>query len=80
MKPNKSIHLTLFALSLIFNFSACSPTEDETAAPEPAAVDLIPIVSATGEVVPEQEAQLSMSVGGVVEAEADLFEALDLCL
>jgi multidrug efflux pump subunit AcrA (membrane-fusion protein) len=67
MITNKSIHLTLFALSLIFYFSACSPAADETTAPEPAAIDLIPIVSATGEVVPEQEAQLSMSVGGVVE-------------
>ena len=67
MKTNKTKHLTLLTLSLIFILSACSPAAEEPSIPEPVAVDLTPVVSATGEVVPEQEALLSVSVGGVVE-------------
>lgn len=59
--------ISLFVFGLIFILSACSPAAEETAAPEPIAADFSPIVSATGEVVPEQEALLSVSVGGVVE-------------
>jgi multidrug efflux pump subunit AcrA (membrane-fusion protein) len=43
---------------------AAEPTTVPAAAP----VDFTPIVSATGEVIPEQEALLSVSTGGVVEA------------
>lgn len=64
---SKNKQFTLFAISLVFILSACSPAADETAAPEPADVDLTSVVSATGEVVPEQEALLSVSAGGVVE-------------
>ena len=67
MKTNKTKHLTLLTLSLIFILSACSPAAEEPSIPEPVAVDLTPVVSATGEVVPEQEALLSVSVGGVIE-------------
>jgi HlyD family secretion protein len=67
MKKNKIFRITLFVLSLILILSACSPAAEETAAPEPIAVGFNPIVSATGVVVPEQEALLSVSVGGVVE-------------
>lgn len=65
MSRNKQ--LSLFALCLIFFLSACSPAADEAAIPDSTAVDLTPVVSATGEVVPEQEALLSVSAGGVIE-------------
>lgn len=67
MKTNKLQQISLLALGLILILSACSPAAEETAAPEPIAADFSPIVSATGVVVPEQEALLSVSVGGVVE-------------
>ena len=67
MKTNKIKQLTLLAFGLILILSACSPAAEETSAPETVAVDFSPIVSATGEVVPEQEALLSVSAGGVVE-------------
>jgi HlyD family secretion protein len=60
--------LISLALSLFFFLSACEGTTvEETPASEPVAIDFTPIVSATGEVVPEQEALLSVSAGGVVE-------------
>jgi HlyD family secretion protein len=67
MKANKIKKFILLALSLVFILSACSTATEETATPEPAVVDFTPIVSATGEVVPELEALLSISAGGVVE-------------
>jgi HlyD family secretion protein len=67
MKTNNLQKITLLAFGLIFILSACSPAAEETEAPEPIAVDFSPIVSATGVVVPEQEALLSVSAGGVVE-------------
>lgn len=73
MKTNK-ILLILFALSLTIILGACDSLPSppgaapvETEASEPAAVAYKPIVSATGKVVPEQEALLSVSAGGVVE-------------
>lgn len=57
----------LIALSLIFILSACSTSPEETATPELLAADLTPVVSATGKVVPQQEALLSVSTSGVVE-------------
>jgi multidrug efflux pump subunit AcrA (membrane-fusion protein) len=64
---SKNKQLALIAFIAIFILSACSPAAEETEAPEPIAVSLPPIVSATGEVVPEQEALLSVTAGGVVE-------------
>ena len=66
--------LTLIIVSMTLILGACDSlpqppgaAEEATASPEPAAVDYTPIVSATGEVVPKQEALLSVSAGGVVE-------------
>jgi HlyD family secretion protein len=67
MQTNKTRKILLLALSLIFVLSACGAANEETATPEPAAVEFTPVVSATGEVVPELEALLSISAGGVVE-------------
>jgi multidrug efflux pump subunit AcrA (membrane-fusion protein) len=65
MSKNKQHALIVGILLLIL--SACGPAAEETVFPEPVAVDLPPIVSATGEVIPEQEALLSVTAGGVVE-------------
>jgi len=82
MQSNKTKIIILLAFSLIFMLSACSTPEEETTTPEPAAVDFKPVVSATGEVVPELEALLSISAGGVVEdvfvKEGDSVEAGDV--
>jgi len=67
MKKNIITRHTLLALGLIFILAACSPAAEETTTPEPVAIDFSPIVSATGVVVPKQEALLSVSAGGVVE-------------
>jgi multidrug efflux pump subunit AcrA (membrane-fusion protein) len=67
MKTKGITQISLLALGLIFILVACSPGAEETTPPEPIAVDFNPIVSATGEVVPEKEALLSVSIGGVVE-------------
>ena len=74
MKKPTIKSLILVGLSLSLILGACDSLPNpagapaETAAPETAAVVYAPIVSATGEVVPEQEALLSVSAGGVVEA------------
>jgi multidrug efflux pump subunit AcrA (membrane-fusion protein) len=74
MQTNKTKLLTLLALGLILVLAACDnlpqtlgAPEEATAVPEPVSV-YAPIVSATGKVVPEQEALLSVSAGGVIEA------------
>jgi HlyD family secretion protein len=67
MKTKELSRITLLVIGLGFILSACSPAAEETEAPEPVAVDFSPVVSATGVVVPEQEALLSVSAGGVVE-------------
>jgi len=67
MNTKRNKILSLLAFGLIFILAACSPAAEETAAPQSVAVDFSPIVSATGEIVPEQEALLSVSAGGVVE-------------
>jgi multidrug efflux pump subunit AcrA (membrane-fusion protein) len=67
MKTNNLTKILLMAIGLVFILSACSPAAEETEAPEPVSIDFSPIVSATGVVVPEQEALLSVSAGGVVE-------------
>ena len=64
---SKNQQFILLVSFWVFILSACSPAAEETISPEPAAANLPPIVSATGEVVPEQEALLSVIAGGVVE-------------
>jgi multidrug efflux pump subunit AcrA (membrane-fusion protein) len=59
--------LTIATLGLVLYLTACSPAAEEPTTPEPIAPSLNSIVSATGVVVPEQEALLSVSAGGVVE-------------
>ena len=67
MKTNNIKQITLLAFGLIFIASACSSAVEETTVPETVPIDSNPIVSATGKVVPEQEALLSVSASGVVE-------------
>jgi multidrug efflux pump subunit AcrA (membrane-fusion protein) len=67
MRINTKKQLSIVAFGLVLFLSACSPAAEETAPPEPAAPAFRSIVSATGVVVPEQEALLSVSAGGVVE-------------
>ena len=79
MKTNHTKSLTrltfiAFALSLTLVLAACDslplPPGDPTAesdTPEQVVVEYKPMVSATGKIVPEQEALLSVSAGGVVE-------------
>ena len=67
MKTKSITKLTLFIIGLVLFLSACGQGAEENAAPEPAAPAFNKIVSATGVVVPEQEALLSVSAGGVVE-------------
>lgn len=68
MKTNQIYHFAFLTLIFIVLLSGCSTgtSETATAEPEPALDDFSPIVSATGEIVPEQEALLSVSTGGVV--------------
>lgn len=64
---SKHKRFALIALITVFILSACGTAAEETSPPEAVPVDLPPIVSATGEVVPSQEALLSVTVGGVVQ-------------
>lgn len=64
---SKHERFALIALITVFILSACGTAAEETSPPEAVPVDLPPIVSATGEVVPSQEALLSVTVGGVVQ-------------
>ena len=64
---SKHKRFALIALITVFILSACGTAAEETSPPETVPVDLPPIVSATGEVVPAQEALLSVTVGGVVQ-------------
>ncbi|MBU0512386.1 MAG: HlyD family efflux transporter periplasmic adaptor subunit [Chloroflexi bacterium] len=65
MKPNKIYKLTLLMFSFVFILSACN-TASEVETLEPIVNEYVPVVSATGEVVPERTALLSVSAGGVV--------------
>jgi len=67
MKTKGINQFALLAFGLVFILSACRPGAEETAAPEPISPSFSSLVSATGVVVPEQEALLSVSAGGVVE-------------
>ena len=64
---SKNMHFALIVGAILLILSACSPAAEETVSPEPVAASLPSIVSATGEVIPEVEALLSVSAGGVVE-------------
>ena len=64
---SNSKYLALLASLGILIFAACSPAAEETLSPELVAVNLPSIISASGEVVPEQEALLSVKAGGIVE-------------
>lgn len=64
---SKHKHFALIVGAILLILSACSPAAEETVSPEPIAASLPSIVSATGEVIPEVEALLSVSAGGVVE-------------
>lgn len=64
---SKDKQFTLIALSLIFILSACSSAADETAINATPAIDLTSAISASGKVVPQQKALLSVSASGVVE-------------
>ena len=70
---SKRIIWILLALGLSLIVASCdslpSPGagQEPTVAPAAEVVEFKPIVSATGKVVPEQEASLSVSAGGVVE-------------
>jgi len=67
MKKNTTYLLLIIIASLIFGLSACdTSTQAETPETEIALEDFIPIVSATGKIVPEQTALLSVKTGGVV--------------
>jgi len=59
--------LPLILMGGLFILSACNSTAQvETPDLETALENFVPIVSATGEIVPEQTAQLSVKTGGVV--------------
>ena len=60
--------LTFLTFGLVFVLSACSPAAQGTPDPQPVTMPVNSMVSATGVVVPEQEALLSVSAGGVVES------------
>jgi multidrug efflux pump subunit AcrA (membrane-fusion protein) len=59
--------LMVFSMFLVIFLSACSTAAEETTTPRPRDVDNQPLVSATGKIVPEREALLSVSAGGVIE-------------
>jgi HlyD family secretion protein len=67
MRKIKYTPLLLILGSLIFVLSACDTgAQTETPETEIALENYTPIVSATGEIVPEQTAMLSVKTGGVV--------------
>ena len=64
---SKNKQFALFVSFMLFILAACSPAVEETIAPDPAADNLPAMVSAAGVVVPEKEALLSITAGGIVE-------------
>ncbi|MGD2159322.1 MAG: biotin/lipoyl-binding protein, partial [Anaerolineales bacterium] len=65
MNRNHNVLLILIPIVLLLLF-ACSATPQETSTPEPLVEDFTPVVSATGKIVPEQVATLSVQSGGIV--------------
>lgn len=70
MQHVKKFGLILFVMVVALAATACTPGADAEATPtaDSAAVNLAPVVSATGEVLPADWADLSMETGGVVSA------------
>ena len=64
---SKNKQFALFVSFMLFILAACSPAVEETIAPDPATDNLPAMVSAAGVVVPEKEALLSITAGGIVE-------------
>lgn len=83
MKPNKFLPL-LFLLGTVAVILAACTTPEATATPTDDLANFSPNVSATGEIVPEQYASLSVTTPGVVEkvfvSEGDLVEESQLLL
>lgn len=80
MQKTRLIIIFLLTVVLTFMLSACNTApEDETPETDIATENFTPIVSATGEIVPEQTALLSVKTGGVVAdvlvSEGDSVEA-----
>ena len=69
---SKNKQFALFVSFVLLILAACRPAAEETIAPEPAADSLPAMVSAAGVVIPEMEALLSITAGGIVE---DVFVA-----
>jgi HlyD family secretion protein len=69
---SKIMQHALVICLILLALSACSPAVEETIAPETVAPSSPTNISATGEVVPKQEAFLSITTGGIVE---DVFVA-----
>jgi multidrug efflux pump subunit AcrA (membrane-fusion protein) len=70
MKQNRKWMVLLFVgLTFVLAFSGCSGKDADTEpTPETEMVEtFVPVVSATGKVLPDQWALMSMSVGGVVD-------------
>lgn len=66
-KPPKYKLIYLFLVIILFTLTACDMgSQIETPATEVTLEEFVPIVSATGEVVPQQIAQLSIKTNGVV--------------
>lgn len=59
--------VALVSSLLILLLASCSPASIETAAPLPVVDEIPQMVSATGKVVPQKEALLSVAVGGTIE-------------
>ena len=69
MVKNKRIIQMLLVTTLLVLLSACGAAQDtETPQEDIILQDFAPIVSATGEVVPERTAELSVKTGGVIAA------------
>jgi multidrug efflux pump subunit AcrA (membrane-fusion protein) len=67
MKSRKLWILVLLTTGLFFSLAACTSSNTETPAFRPIIANNENLISATGQVVPDQEASLSVSTGGVVE-------------
>jgi HlyD family secretion protein len=64
---SKNNQFVLIVPIVVFILAACSPAVEGTITADPAAENLPAMVSASGVVVPEKEALLSIAAGGIVE-------------
>ena len=67
MKPSPIKFIALFALNLALILSACTTTAEELPITRPATTKSDRVVSATGVVIPQKDATLSLSASGIVE-------------